>query len=402
MSPQPKRPWRRHVFFLNGFDPKGAAKYHSLYRLESSKQTCLNGLYLEVGDRARKLNRNSTWTVKTTKEGRVASEIQYEFLRWDDIVRRNWSPSIWKQLFGFIRYTLMGGVGGIWTVWRTSPKTLIGLWYPAAVLGSGLVLSIALATGLAMVLQHMGLGDPFASSLGLAFFFTGIWTTRKVEDKLNTTWLVRIFSFIAKQASAEIPELETRLDLFASQFEEKIRSKDVDEILVVGFSVGSILAVSSLARALQNTAQDAGESAHNEVRPTISLMTLGHCIPMLGMLPGAAKFRAELGLLAQSELLTWIDFSSPADWGSFALVDPVQICAIDLLADTKKNPVLRSPRFHTMFAPETYALLNRNKRRMHMQYLMAGELPSDYDYFAITAGPTTLAERYSSRQSPVP
>ena len=53
-----------------------------------------------------------------------------------------------------------------------------------------------------------------------------------------------------------------------------------------------------------------------------------------------------------------------------------------------------SPRFHTQFAAATYNKLKRNKRRIHMQYLMAGELPSDYDYFAITAGAVTLDQRY--------
>jgi hypothetical protein len=52
-----------------------------------------------------------------------------------------------------------------------------------------------------------------------------------------------------------------------------------------------------------------------------------------------------------------------------------------------------SPRFHLMFDPAVYAQMVRNKRRMHMQYLMAGERPVLYDYFALTAGPLTLAQR---------
>jgi hypothetical protein len=46
-----------------------------------------------------------------------------------------------------------------------------------------------------------------------------------------------------------------------------------------------------------------------------------------------------------------------------------------------------------MFDPAVYAQMVRNKRRMHMQYLMAGERPVLYDYFALTAGPLTLAQR---------
>jgi hypothetical protein len=42
----------------------------------------------------------------------------------------------------------------------------------------------------------------------------------------------------------------------------------------------------------------------------------------------------------------------------------------------------------------------RNKRRMHLQYLMAGERPALYDYFAITAGPSSLPDRITGTPAP--
>jgi hypothetical protein len=38
---------------------------------------------------------------------------------------------------------------------------------------------------------------------------------------------------------------------------------------------------------------------------------------------------------------------------------------------------------------------------MHFQYLMATELPGDYDYFAITAGGKTLWDRFANHNSVV-
>ncbi|MEQ9177040.1 MAG: hypothetical protein RLP16_08045, partial [Alphaproteobacteria bacterium] len=35
--------------------------------------------------------------------------------------------------------------------------------------------------------------------------------------------------------------------------------------------------------------------------------------------------------------------------------------------------------------------------RLHFQYLCAFDLPGDYDYFRITAGPLTLSERFEDR-----
>lgn len=394
MKPAIQEVWRRHVYFLSGFDPKGAAYYHALYQAEALKQSEVNAMAVQVGPRRRDADKNSSWTITAVSPDGRRCETSYEFSRWDDIVRRHWPRSTSRLLLDLLfAYLLMLRSGGITTVWKLSRKTLVGLIYPLVVLGGGLTLGVGLGAGAAAGLRGMGAGWPAAAAAGLLLLALVLWATRRLEDQLNTTWLVRIFSFSGKQACGQLPELETRLDAMAGQLVKKMRANDVDEILIVGFSVGSILAVSSVARALRAAEGDGPGVSY----PAVSLMTLGHCIPMLGLVPQAEAFRAELGELAQSEALQWIDFSSPTDWGSFALVNPVSACNALPAGETARNPVMRSPRFHTMFAATAYAALRRNKRVMHLQYLMAGELPSDYDYFAITAGALTLAERYTSR-----
>jgi hypothetical protein len=44
-----------------------------------------------------------------------------------------------------------------------------------------------------------------------------------------------------------------------------------------------------------------------------------------------------------------------------------------------------------MFTKQTYQKIRWNKIRLHFQYLMASELPSPYDFFRITAGPSPLS-----------
>jgi hypothetical protein len=125
----------------------------------------------------------------------------------------------------------------------------------------------------------------------------------------------------------------------------------------------------------------------------MSLLTLGHCIPLLGLMKGADPFRAELASLGREPHVKWTDCSAPTDWGSFALVDPLAIALGPAGAARPYAPRMASPRFHTMFSPQAYAALVRDKRRIHMQYLMAGQLPAGYDYFAITAGARRLEDR---------
>ena len=63
------------------------------------------------------------------------------------------------------------------------------------------------------------------------------------------------------------------------------------------------------------------------------------------------------------------------------------------------QPKLISARFIKLFSAEGYRNIKRNFIRGHFQYLMAAELAGDYDYFAITAGPLRLADRYAGFDS---
>ena len=389
---------RRHVFFLSGFDPKGAAHYYALFQALVVAQSSINKMSVSVSARQRNFAGNSSWQIEAHSPGGNKCETTYEFCRWDDIVRSNWPRNVWRLLIDMgVGYARMFASGKIGTVWHLSRKTLVGLIYPLIVLGGGLIVGIALSAGAAAAFRAMGAAPLATGTAALITLVLAVWCILEVEKRLNTAWLVRIFSFSGKHAHGQLPELEHRLNIMASNIAEKIRTRDVDEILIVGFSVGSILAVSSLARALKASSPP-GNDARNvyPAEPTISLLTLGHCIPMMGLLPQAKAFRAELSELAQTSRLYWLDFSSPTDWGSFALVNPVDACCDWPAADIQQNPSMRSPRFYKLFTQPTYARIRHDKRRMHMQYLMAGELCADYDYLAITTGVLTLQQRYGT------
>ena len=115
---------RRHVFFLSGFDPKGAAYYHSLYRGEALKQANVNAMGLQVTPRQRGPDGNSTWEVSAELPTGKRCHTTFEFVRWDDIVRRHWPRSIWRLLLDMVvAYTLMLRSGVIVSVWKVSRQT---------------------------------------------------------------------------------------------------------------------------------------------------------------------------------------------------------------------------------------------------------------------------------------
>ena len=63
----------------------------------------------------------------------------------------------------------------------------------------------------------------------------------------------------------------------------------------------------------------------------------------------------------------------------------------------KRWPLVISAAFSQTLSPERWKELRWKFFRLHFQYLCAFDRPGDYDYFQITAGPLSLADRYRDR-----
>jgi pimeloyl-ACP methyl ester carboxylesterase len=378
---------RRHVYFLSGFDPKGASYYHRLYSSEAQRQGQVSGASYRVGPRQRMQDGNTSWRVDAVTAGQ-ASETTCEYVRWDDIVRARWPRTPWKVLTGGVAAYASALTAGrkLGDVWRAAPKTVVSLVYPAVFWFVSCLLGLALGVTAGALLGGGVAGWVVGILLACGFW----WAALLLESRINTSWLLRIYAFAGDWSRNRVTEIEPRMETLAAAIAARLADPDIDEVLLVGFSVGSMLAVDAAARLqARTTARDLEK---------FSLLTLGHCIPLLGAMAGAAAFRENLRALAHEPRLDWTDVASPLDWGSFALVDPIPLSLGLPPGSLPHGPLMLSPRFHTMFEAASYAAIRGDKRRMHMQYLMAGELPSAYDYFAITAGPERLAGRWPPRK----
>ena len=382
---------KRCVFYVSGFDPKGASHYHALYRDQAALQSALTGQTMAVGKRGRGSNGNPVWTVQSADQG-AAVHTEMEFLRWDDIVRQNWPKGhmqLWRDIAATTLFNLRHGA--LWRMLRLSWPPVVALFGPFLWL-CAMLLGIPLAAwGSAALGQVLG-GHWGTGTLGGVLGLAGAGgMARWLEQRFGMYWLMRSYAFTARQARGQTPELEARLDQHARTLVERVARAEEDEILLVGHSSGAIMAASILARALRLDPQLCQRG------PAVSLLTLGHCIPMLACLPQARAFREELQTLGSAAGLDWLDFSAPPDACCFALVDPLKPAAGDAVPAAPRvpdRPKLLSPRFAQMFDAVRYAPLRRDKFRIHFQYLMASQLAVDYDYFAITAGSQTLAQRY--------
>ena len=389
---------RRRVLYISGFDPRGPSFYHRFLRDEAAKHAALSGEPIEVGPRRTLSPLSQAWTV-TSGAGPDRVDTVYEFLRWDDIVREHWPRGmlrLWATcLYGSWTY-LHAGVTR--AAFRTSFPIGITMVIPGLFVLAQLLL-IGLASGLFLGLVPALLGLPWwsgvlpASAAAAATLLLG----RRVERTFQVFWSGRIELFTVRDARGEVEGLDARRDAFAERLVAIVEAGGDDEVLLVGLSLGTPLAVSTLALALERN-PDLGRSG-----PAVSMLTIGPTTPMLSLMPEAEWFRRHLRSAgaAAAAGVSWTEFSAPPDGACFALVDPVVLASPGHRRPEGGPPCPRifNARFMELMDPATYSAAKRDWTRMHFQYLMAGDRLGRYDYFKIITGPLRLQDRYADSDS---
>lgn len=386
---------KRLVYYVSGFDPRGPSWYYGTYRRDAPKQAALSGMAFEVGRRETPHPNVTAWTVKA-RAGDEATETRYNFLRWDDVVRGHWPRGTLRlallapwNVWRFIRRGVLGRV--LATSWPTFICGTLPLAFLLALLFGGLIVG-----GLLGWLAQALFALPWWSVPLVALAVTGLACAVGIpilDRRFGIHWLSRIYDFNLLQAARLAPDFEQRFDEHARLVAREVKESDADEVLVIGHSTGAQAALTLLARALRLD-PDLGRR-----RAAVSLMTVGGSIPMLSWQPDAAWLREDLRLVAHEPSIGWSDFTLAQDGACFALHDPVESTGIAHPQGAEPKPKLLSVKLFDLFSPEEFKAIRRNWFRVHFQYLMASQQLGDYDYFAITAGPKTLADRFAHRPS---
>jgi hypothetical protein len=214
---------------------------------------------------------------------------------------------------------------------------------------------------------------------------------RAADGRLYAYYLMHDYAHAAKGWGAYPADLEARLRDFADRIAAAF-AEGWEEVLVVGHSSGAHLGVSVLSD-LARAGRLPGEGPVGGA--AVSLLTLGHVVPMISFLPRAGRLRRDLARLSAAREIAWVDVTAPADGCAFALCDPVAVTGV--APRGKRWPLVISAAFRETMGAETWRKLRWRFFRLHFQYLCAFERPRDYDYFAITAGPRTLGARFAGR-----
>jgi hypothetical protein len=373
----------RHVFYLSGFDPRGASFYHRIFKEEASKQSNLNGIKVKVSARKKHNDFSQGWTIEAQDQGQKV-RTQYEFLRWDDIIRQNWITSFWRIFIDFLYvswvYITTGTLKRVAKASRTSAIT--GL-YPAVYITISGLLAIFLCYGCIALFSPFDL-QWLGWLVGLIVFSTFIYGAKIAGDRINVFWLLRIYAFTARWAAGDMKSLDKRIGHFADHIFEVLQKNKQDEVIIVSHSVGTMLAVAITAQVLRKIDD-------YQVNQIVNMITLGECIPLLSLLPKANAIKENLACLSSTHHLYWVDYTSPADGACFPLVDPVSISLPE--QQFKNSPLLLSTRFHKLLSAKHYKKIRRNFYKMHFLYLMSSDRLGQYDFFAMITGKQPLKER---------
>ncbi len=387
------RVFRRRVFYIPGYDPIHPRRYRELYRKEGAAQAALSGYAMEL--KPKKLRGPYGWHVRAELEGRSV-ETDVEVLVWSDIVKDSMDQGIPGTYLQLLRTAWAYiGSGALFRLMRLRKGPIIAALYPIFALMLQLAFALGLGAGtvvLVMAVVPGQIGAALAVGLGTAAVVAMLRWFKRKDGKFFAYYLMHDYAYSAQSRGANPAALEARMAAFRMTIAESLLLP-YDEVLVVGHSSGAHLAVSILADLIR-----AGLPAQ---APVLSFLSLGQVVPMVSFLPEAKRLRGDLHYLAASDALTWVDVTAPGDGCAFALCDPVAVSGV--APEGQRWPLVFSAAFTQTLRPETWAALRWRFFRLHFQYLCAFDnlpgTPTDYDYFRVTAGPLTLAQRFGARPS---
>jgi hypothetical protein len=369
--------FRRHVLYIPGYDPFPPRRYRELYRKEGAAQAAISGYELAIQPRS---GETYGWRVKAVMERPAEAEV--EILVWSDLVKSSMERGVLGTYWLLLRSIWVFGMSGtLLQLLRLRKGPMIAALYPAVLLVVQALVAVLVGWLVLRLVPWPWVGWVLALGAGYAV----LEGFRRIDRRLFVYYLMHDYAFTGVERGAYPAVMERRLAEFRGRVRAALDS-GVNEVLVVGHSSGVHLAVTVLADLIREGVPQG---------PALGFLSLGQAVPMASFLPKAGRLRGDLRYLSLREELTWVDVSAPGDGCSFALCDPVAVSGV--ATSEQKWPLVISAAFSQTLSPKRWKELRRRFFRLHFQYLCAFDRPGAYDYFRITAGPLTLAERFRGR-----
>ncbi|MEZ5785049.1 MAG: hypothetical protein R3D62_00875 [Xanthobacteraceae bacterium] len=305
---------------------------------------------------------------------------RYRFLRWDDVIAADGRKPLWQRvLAGLIAFFDYIGGGTLWGYLRTNWRYALFFLYPYLLFAA--LVAIAWFAGSAAG-RLVGSALP-GGLVGLAAFLALMhWPARwLLLPQLFDDW-----AFARTYIRGGEPVLEQRLDRVARELGAAAHSGDVDEIIIIGHSLGAVLAIDLIDRALSF------DRSLGTAGARIALLSVGSSILKIGLHRGARRFHAAVTRVASAPGILWVEYQALTDVMNFYKTDPV--AEMRLTATT--HPLIRTVRIKNMLDPVIYKRIRRNFFRVHCQFVSANDRRAPYDFFMLMCGPLTAEQQARS------
>ena len=376
---------RRHVIYVEGYDPQGAEGYYRLFSRSGRRFSEVWPLEASVSELQVQSQEFACWEIEASGPNWQVST-RYDFLRQEHIVRANLSEPLPRQLRRALGWALDYVVSGtLLRVFRASASFGVVLVFFQLMLLSWIVL--ALASGwLAghVVTTAFDLPGLVAVVVGVpaalvALLLTWRFAAGGFVIQINNHW-----PYLCEFACNRVTCFDAPIEAGAQRLVAAAHANEADELVVVGHSGGGALAPAVVARALALDA-DVGRRG-----PALVLLTLGSIAPGAALHPAAERLHAEFARLAVEPSVRWIDAQSRADVLNFWDFDPVGGVGARVIGE-RCNPWIWKVSLGETASSQRYVGKRSDAFRLHYQFIMAAERRATYDYFMLVCGPLSIA-----------
>jgi hypothetical protein len=369
---------RRHVFHIGGYDPITPERQFERFcrSLRSFERTWnVSSQTSAIADTSKV---SACWDAEAWGPN-WKTRITFEMLRWDDLILRDSERGMLSRLgqsaLSLFNFAATGTLFRyVYANWKYAVFFLFPYFYVALfwLVGAGIGYAVT---------RLAGLTGAYAAISGLCIavaIFAGLMRWLGPRRRINHVLDDAIFSrqFLYGQR----PEMEKRIDDFAGRIIERARQADVDEILVVGHSLGAALTLAAVARGLK---QDPELGQHG---PTLCVLTVGATIPKFSLHPKGDRIRQATQIVAGELSIHWTEYQARDDAVSFYRFDPVTLKRVSR-DRSDGRPNIRRVQIHSMMDPASFRRNKHDYMRMHYQFLMGNGQRAPYDYCMIMCGP---------------
>lgn len=361
---------KRRVFHVPGYDPAPPAAVKRRFARELLRFEQTWSARASVSDGADDRN----WTVAASGPNWNV-ETRFSLVDWDDVIAEAARKPAWLRipqgLFAFLDFTVNALPRYLHANWRYAGFFL----YPVVAFAGLVALSVLVAGPATRLSGSLLAGIAFGiATFALNWHWAG---QRMFLHLLFDDWI-----FSRRYARYGNAAIEKKLDRVAREMVEAASNNEADEIVVIGHSLGAVLAIDLLDRALQL------EPALGQNGPRIALISVGSSILKIGLHSGAARFRASADRVAAAPGVFWGDYQAISDLMNFYKRDPLTAMGLP----TRDVPLVRMVRIRHMLDPAVYKRIRYRPLRMHLQFVSGNNLRNAYDYFMLVCGPLS-AER---------